>query len=322
MCNEVRIKKSNLQEDAANKNSVKLAPIVVFAYNRADKLECLLRSLEKNKNTEKMILYIFVDVPDRTNRKDIQYNQDVIAYLKKYQMESSSYKRIHIEIAQRHKGLAKSVISGVSKIINQYGKVIVLEDDLEVSDDFLDYMQRGLEFYRNDKAVWAVAGYCPVFKMPRSYKEDVFLMPRPESWGWGTWSDRWNRCDWQVKTYSKFCRNIIKRMLFNLGGDDLGIMLKYQMQDEQFNSWAIRWGYQQFLERKYTVYPKESRVMNCGTDERGTHGACFDAQRLKENYKRCRFIRLKPNWKVIWQFRKAYRITFKKRIKILISYFV
>ena len=109
------------------------------------------------------------------------------------------------------------------------------------------------------------------------------------------------------------------QMLFNIGGDDLGTMLKRQMQDEQYNSWAIRWGYQQFLEKKYTVYPKESRVIHCGTDNRSAHGAYFDKQKLRKKYKRCNFVRLQPNWRVIWEFRKAYHISLKEKIKNLSS---
>jgi hypothetical protein len=301
-------------------NIIKYAPIIVFAYNRADKLEQLLMSLEKNANIKKMDLYIFVDIPDKKNTRDLRYNQEVINFLIKYKNESSAFKNIQIEVSDKHKGLAESIISGVSKIINQFGKAIILEDDLKVSDDFLDYMQRGLVAYKNQKNVWSVAGYSPVFNMPKSYKNDVFLVPRAESLGWGTWSDRWNKCDWQVKTYSKFRKNIIQHIFFNIGGDDLTDMLKRQMQDEEYNSWAIRWGYQQFLEKKYTIYPRESRVIHCGTDNRSTHGAYFDPQILKNNYQKCRFVRLKPDWHVIWEFRKVYKVTAVEKLKQFFSF--
>lgn len=309
----------NEKEIIVENPKFKYAPIVVFAYNRHDKLERLLKSLEKNKNIRMMELYFFVDIPDKKNKRDIKYNQKVIEFLENYQIHNKEFKNIYVKVSDKHKGLANSIISGVSEVINQHRKVIVLEDDLEVSNDFLDYMQRGLKFYENEKKIWSLAGYSPVFTFPRCYKSDVFLMPRPESWGWGTWIDRWNKCDWEVRTYKKFQKNIMAQMLFNIGGDDLGTMLKRQMQDEQYNSWAIRWGYQQFLEKKYTVYPKESRVIHCGTDNRSAHGAYFDKQKLRKKYKRCNFVRLQPNWRVIWEFRKAYHISLKEKIKNLSS---
>ncbi len=283
-----------------------MAPVVVFAYNRADNLERLLRSLEKNQDTEKMSLYLFVDIPDKKNKRDLKYNKEVLEFVEDYKDRNTKFNQVIVEVAKRHKGLANAIISGVTKVINERGKVIVLEDDLEVSGDFLDYMQRGLNFYENDKKVNSMAGYCPDMKRCSFYKNDVFLVPRAESWGWGTWKDRWSRTDWEVKSYAKFKRDIVRQMLFNLGGSDLCKMLRDQMEDERFNSWAIRWCYQQFRERKYAVYPVETRVIHCGNDNRSTHCQGWQMGRtLKQSYKKCQFQSLNPDLRMIWRFKKA-----------------
>lgn len=280
------------------------APVVVFGYNRADMLEHLLISLEKNTNVEKMDLFIFLDIPDKKNVRDKKLSMQVIEYVNAYK-EKSKFRKVRVEIAKEHKGLAKSIISGVTKIINKYGKVIVLEDDLVVSNDFLDYMQRGLEFYRYHHNVWSIGGHCFKIKGIDKYKGDVFLLPRVESWGWATWKNRWERTDWEVTTYPSFKNNIIKRAKFNIGGDDLAKMLDSQMQDSEYNSWAIRWGYQQFLEGKYTVFPKESRVSNLGNDNRSTHGGYISTQPLKDVYKKCKFTQLKPNFFLIYMHKRT-----------------
>lgn len=283
----------------------KYAPIVVFGYNRADMLENLIKSLERNKDIEKMDLFIFLDIPDKKNHRDIPLTKKVIAYANTYK-EISKFKNVEIKIARRHKGLAESIISGVSEIINQYGKIIVLEDDLEVSNDFLDYMQRGLKFYQSDSKIWSLGAYCyEKMKFPMNYHKDVFLGARAESWGWGTWADRWNRTDWRVESYTKFKKDIVGQMLFNIGGKDLCKCLDAQMTEKQYDSWAIRWSYQQFRERKYTVYPRESRVIHCGGDNRSTHTTYRSKTKLKRKYAKCRFENLKPNVRVIWYFKKA-----------------
>lgn len=290
------------------------APIVIFAYNRADRLEALLESLESNNNTEYMRLFIFVDVPNPKDRKNRKYNEEVKKFVYDYKGRNQRFKSITVIVAESHKGLAESVISGVSQVIQKYGKVVVLEDDLEVSNDFLDYMQRGLDFYKNDKRVWALSGHCPQMNILTHYKKDVFLAPRVESIGWGTWKDRWNRTDWQMTSYKKFKRDILGRAIFNLGGNDLTGMLAHQMEDKKYDSWAIRWCYQEFLERKYTVYPRESRVIHCGNDGRSTHGCYFSTQNLKENYRRCQFVFVKPDFRMIWNFRKVNSVPFIKRL--------
>lgn len=281
------------------------APIVIFGYNRADMLENLLNSLEANKYIEKMNLYIFIDIPDKKKPRDIPLSKKVIEYVNVYKT-ISKFKNVVIEIAEQHKGLANSIVSGVTKVINQYGKVIVLEDDLEVSNDFLDYMQRGLEFYKNDRKVWSIGGYCyEKMKFPLGYHKDVFLGTRVESWGWGTWANRWNRTDWDVKSYMRFKKDIVGQLLFNIGGSDLCTSLEKQMKDLKYDSWAIRWSYQQFRERKYTVYPKESRVIHCGSDNRSTHTNYKSKTKLKQKYAKCRFENLKPSVRIIWNFKKA-----------------
>lgn len=292
---------------------MKYAPIVVFAYNRADKLADLFASLEKNADIDKMDLYIFVDVPDKKNKKDIRYNAEVQEYVNKYSAISGAFRNISVEIAVDHKGLADSIISGVTKVINKYGKVIVLEDDLIVSNDFLDYMQRGLEYYKNDKRIWSIGAHCPSLNSLNTYKADVFMIPRAESLGWGTWLNRWNHMDWEVKSYDKFQNDFVGQMIFNLGGNDLSNALKKQMTDETYDSWAIRWSYQQFRERKYTILPKESRVVHCGNDNRSTHGVYYSTQSLRNVYKKSVFEPVVPNYRVMWEFRKRNSVSFMKR---------
>lgn len=283
---------------------MRYAPIIVFGYNRADMIDNLLKSLESNANIEKMDLYIFIDIPDNKRTRDIPLSKEVIRYANTYRT-ISKFKNVVIEVAKQHKGLADSIISGVTKVINRYGKAIVLEDDLKVSNDFLDYMQRGLDFYESDNKVWSVAAYSPIAKGLEKYKKDVFLAPRAESWGWGTWKNRWNHMDWTMASYKDFKKDFLGQILFNLGGNDLCKMLRNQMENSQYDSWAIRWCYQQFRERKYTVYPRESRVVHCGGDNRSTHTTYHSPQGLKSKYSKCVFDKLRPNYKVIWKFRRA-----------------
>lgn len=96
-------------------------------------------------------------------------------------------------------GLAQSVISGVTEIINKYGKAIILEDDLILHPNFLNYMDQGLEKFKDDKRILSVYGYGLKIKKPKGYQGDVYLARRSSSWGWGTWADRWIEIDWEVR---------------------------------------------------------------------------------------------------------------------------
>jgi hypothetical protein len=103
-----------------------------------------------------------------------------------------------------------------------------------------------------------------------TYKKDTYISYRPSSWGWGTWSDRWNTVDWDVSDYKEFIKNRSERKGFNRGGIDLTRMLKSYMEGKN-NSWAIRWSYSMFKQNKYCIYPKYSKVQNIGFGVDGTH---------------------------------------------------
>lgn len=243
------------------------APIILFVYNRKNHAEQVLTALEKNRLAEESVLYIFSDAP--ANEFEYQNVADVRYYLDTF-VENNKFKAVNIIKAEKNQGLEKSIISGVTKIINEYGKVIVLEDDIVTSEDFLMFMNQALECYRDDANIWSVSGYTINNKRIAKYDKDVFVGERASCWGWASWKDRWDKIDWEVKDYNIFRKNKRMRKAFNKGGADMSNLLDLQQRGE-VNSWAIRWCYQQFKEGMVTVFPKLSKVNNIGVDGSGTN---------------------------------------------------
>lgn len=247
-----------------------LAPIVLFVYNRLDHTKQTINMLKKNVLANDSQLYIYSDGPK--NYKD----EVSIISLRDYLKTIEGFK--HVTIIERNKnyGLAKNIIEGVSDIINEYGKVIVLEDDLITSKYFLDYMNKCLNLYQDNKTIYSITGFnfsTSFMTYPSKYNEDVFLNIRPMSWSWGTWKDRWESVDWTVNDYKQFMNDATQQKAFNKGGTDLVRMLKNQMNGK-INSWYIRWTYNAYKQKKFTIYPKIAYVNNIGHDSTGTH--CVD----------------------------------------------
>ena len=61
------------------------------------------------------------------------------------------FKSVYVIESDKNNGLANSIIKGVNDIIKKFGKIIVLEDDLIVSQYFLDFMNRSLSLYKENK---------------------------------------------------------------------------------------------------------------------------------------------------------------------------
>lgn len=281
-----------------------LAPVVLFVYNRLQHTQTLLSSLEKNPLCSQTDLFIFADAKGKHAKTSAI--SEVHQFINNYKC-TSAFRRVTTIISHEHKGLANSIIPGVSKVIKKYGKVIVLEDDLIVSEDFLLFMNEALDFFEKNKKIWSIAGYTPPLPSLKNYSHDLYLSYRASSWGWATWLNRWQTVDWKVKNYPFFKYSLIRQLHFNRGGNDLSIMLSQQM-DGEIDSWAIRWCYAQSCQNKYTVYPAVTKIKNCGFDGTGTH--CKKNILSQASFpinKHCSMQSIKPNKKILREFKQHYK---------------
>lgn len=244
-----------------------LAPVIFFVYARPEHTKRTIESLAKNYLADETEVYIYSDAAK--NEKTMQQVGLVREYIDKID-QRKLFKSVQIIKSESNKGLANSVISGVSDIIEQYGRVIVVEDDLVSTPDFLQYMNKALDYFETNPKIWSICGYTFKIKFPKDYKKDMYLSFRGASWGWATWKDRWDKVDWEVLDYQEFRNNKELRQRFNRGGRDMANMLDSQMQGK-LDSWAIRWCYTQSKLDMLTVHPVVSRIQNIGLDGSGTH---------------------------------------------------
>ena len=249
------------------KSMKKTVPVALFVYNRPEHTLRTLTSLCNNDMAMASDIYIFCDGPKK--KEHIEAVSEVRRIVKNSDY-AKAFRHIEIIESDKNRGLSASIINGVSELIDKFGAIIVLEDDLILSTKFLTYMNHALEYYKSDDRMWSVSGYTNLMPSLENYDEEVFFSPRSTSWGWGTWRDRWDTIDWEVTDYQSFKWQLKRRRSFNQGGADLSSMLDRQMNGK-INSWAIRWCYNQFKQGKLSVYPTQTLVNNIGQDGSGTH---------------------------------------------------
>ncbi|MFA5804203.1 MAG: hypothetical protein WC879_06135 [Melioribacteraceae bacterium] len=241
-----------------------LAPIALFVYNRPWHTKHTVESLSRNILASKSELFIFSDgSKNKLDDKNVYLTREYIYSIK-------GFKSVIINERSENLGLSKSIISGVTEIINQYGKIIVLEDDLVTSPFFLEYMNDALEYYEYENRVISIHGYCYPLKI--NLPETYFLMDTG-SWGWATWKRGWEIFE---PDGSKLLQEIETKNLarcFNINNSyPFTNMLMNQIKGKN-NSWAIRWQASAFLRNKLTLFPGQSLVANIGFDNSGTHSA-------------------------------------------------
>jgi len=180
------------------------------------------------------------------------------------------FKEVVVTEAKTNIGCADSIISGITKVINEHGKAIIIEDDILTAPNFLEFMNEALCKYENDERICSISGFVPNEKMAEVCKDFLFLAYRNSSWGWGTWIDRWNDVDWDMLQWEKIKKDKKLWKKLQLGGEDTTYLLKLQLEGF-IDSWAIRFYANNALKDKHTVFPTKTFVKNIGLDGSGTH---------------------------------------------------
>lgn len=302
-------------------DNLKITPIVLFVYNRPWHAQQTVESLQRCELAAESDLYIFADGPKTCATEE---QKAKISEVRKYIHTIDGFHSVSIEESETNKGLANSIIYGVTKVINKHDRVIVMEDDLIVSPIFLNFMNDALDLYQNDKRIYNIGGFNYSFPFPAKYQKDVYIVHRAESCGWGTWANRWNNVDWDISDAQTFFQSKHKQKHFNRGGDDMSGMLREQLEGK-IDSWAIRWDYHLYKHNAYCLRPVKTLVNNIGFDGSGIHSGTMDTSKytaeinkssqynihLKRNIKEDR--KVAKNFHDFWGV--SQHITITKRIK-------
>lgn len=241
-----------------------LAPIILFVYNRPWHTRQTLEALSKNFLAEKSHLYIYADGPKKNASPDqfLKINE-----VRKLIREKKWCGKVEIIESNSNAGLAPSVIKGVTEIVNKFGKIIVLEDDLVVSTGFLKYMNEALALYENENRVMHVSGY--MFPVKNSFPETFFLV-QATCWGWGTWKRAWKLFENNAATLTaQIKQKDIRRFNINNTYDHYSDLVR--SVTDPTHSWAIKWHAKVFILNALCLHPKQSLVRNIGFDCSGEH---------------------------------------------------
>jgi hypothetical protein len=240
------------------------APIAVFAFKRTVHLEATILALTRCPEAHLSDVTIFVDGPRNSHEQsDVDATVDVAK-------KAQGFRSLNVHVASSNKGLASSIIHGVSRMLKQSDKVIVLEDDIVVSHVFLEYMNSALDQLAGSPEVASIHGYSlplqPAMAKP-------YFLKGADCWGWATWVDRWDSVEWDVEVLlQELSSSKSARSELDLGGAYPFTKMLQNQVEGQVDSWAIRWHVSMFLQNRLTLYPGQSLVRNIGMDGSGTHG--------------------------------------------------
>lgn len=238
------------------------APIALFAYRRPDHLAACLAALAACPEASGSPLVVFCDGP----RSDT--DAAAVAEVRRIARAATGFASVDVVERETNLGLAASVIDGIGAVLAEHERVVVVEDDLVVSPDFLRYLNTGLDLYADETRVVSIHAYVYAVRDPLPA---TFFLRGADCWGWATWRRGWAVFDPDGADLLRRLRASGQQHAFDLDGSyPYAAMLADQVAG-RVDSWAVRWYASAFLADLLTLYPGRSLVENIGQDGSGTH---------------------------------------------------
>lgn len=240
------------------------APVLILAYNRPDKTKALIENLRKSR--PKTIVFSVDGPRGYKNSDDVKVDavQSCLKYIDWTDDVTTIFRSSNL-------GLRAAVPDAVSQVIDKYGTAIVLEDDLEISETFLDYCNWALKEFKNESEIAHISGYSAVPLSNLNHPDNqVRLSKFPQSFGWATWNRSWSNYDDSMTWFNEIDFNDLLVLFNNPVAAAHWWLVLENVRTGRISSWAYRWIQSIWQKKQFAIAPNRSLVVNKGFDE-GSH---------------------------------------------------
>ena len=241
----------------------KNAPVAIFAYRRPNHLRQLLEALAGDQEALFSNVRIFVD-----GAKTWRDRRLVAETLKVAQL-ATGFAKCEIRQHKRNLGLARSIVSGITQVLQEWDEIIVLEDDIVPQPGFLAFMNKALQQYRAFPQVMQISA--TQFADPPPCDHYIRFLPITSSWGWATWRRAWEKFPQTDFEAQKVFQSSLDWDAFDLHGAYPYRRLLEDSLMGRGDTWAVRWYAACFQQGGLTLYPPVSYAINTGRDGSGHH---------------------------------------------------
>lgn len=291
----------------------KYAPVLICTLNRHIHFKRCVESLAACIQANNTDIYICLDFPSN----DTQWEGYEI--IEAYLADIKGFKTINIIRRERNYGANDNWSSMIAYVLERHDRMIISEDDNIFAPSFLNFVNKGLDIYRDRKDIFSVSGYNSPITMPIWYQKEAYLRSNFTGWGVGVWRDKWKEVDWSLdsfnamlskkdnyKTFKKYHRRNLPQLLKirdtgTITGD--GLLLLHLLHNKM-----------------YSIYPTKTRVRNTGHDGSGQNcgngGDIYMNQKISDDIKEPNLpADIEENIKLTKFIRKQRQLTFMENIK-------
>lgn len=261
------------------------APVIIPTLNRFDHLKNCIESLKKNKFAKETDLIVGLDFPPA------QQYEEGWEKISEYLSSLSGFKQIKVIRREKNYGAVGNIKSLLSYTVENYDTFIFTEDDNIFAPCFLEYADKGLEKFRNDKTIESISGYSYPVSYPQNEFNVVKIQRYFSDWGFATWSDRYIEAR-SVLTNEFFARLFKNKKMcrkLRLASKKNYTRAISFIKDKNVRPYDYTNSIGQILLERFSIMPKETLVKNTGWDNSGVHCAedtpiarLFTSQTLSE----------------------------------------
>lgn len=259
---------------------VNFAPVLIPTLNRYDHLKKCIESLSKNKYAHETHLFIALDAPLKESHVD-GYNKS-----KDFLTTISSFKEITVFVRESNLGAKKNLDLARKEIFKLYDRIIVSEDDNYFSENFLEYINLGLENFKDSENVYAICGYNYPISIPKNYYANFYFWKGFSAWGYGVWREKFRDSFYSIDDINDYLKKPSNAyQLGKYASHYLTSLLDIVKKNYMTGDTAICMHL--IKNNMYCVFPTHSKVRNLGHDGSGIHcgkSDVFSKQLIDENY--------------------------------------
>jgi len=238
---------------------MKLAPVALFVYNRADNTRRTLEALAANTLASETEVFVFSDGGrDEASWTLVREVRQVVSEF------AGAFGRFELVARPENFYLERNITEGIAQVFETHDRIIVLEDDIVTSPYYLQYMNQAFELYKDVSRVMHVAGFTNLSLADTPF----YFTPHMSGWGWGTWKDRWNGHFLHYTTREEALRGLTAEDLDRIQYG--GVFRCLSSLDRRPIPWDICWELAIYRAGGLCLTPGRTMVRNIGLSG-GTH---------------------------------------------------
>ncbi len=251
------------------------APVIICTLNRYEHFKRCIESLENNPWAKYTEIFISVDYPPE--EKYVEGHDKIVDYLNSRKFK---FKEVHLYVQEENLGTLPNYLFLQETVFEQYDRLISLEDDIEVSPNYLEFMDKSLEYGKSDEKVFCVCGFSDLIKKPATMNGTAFKLCCYQ-WGVGIYKEKWLQMEESLtrewinsivldkrRMFKLFCESP-QTFYFFLVGYIINKDKVFFMDEERVNPIDITILIYMIMNNMYSILPTKSKVRNWGYDGTG-----------------------------------------------------